>query len=69
MTALYDVSMEELVTAYAKGVSDGLRERSSKRNRFHQRMAAVIGTPEYLSEEYLKKHPRTPEPSEPEEVI
>lgn len=69
MTALYDVSMEELVTAYAKGVSDGLRERSSKRNRFHQRMAAVIGTPEYLSEEYLKKHPRTPEPAEPEEVI
>lgn len=57
ITALYDVSMAELVSAYARGVTDGLDERSNKRNRLHQRLAALIGTPEYLSAEYLAQHP------------
>ena len=54
---IYGIPIESLSTAYAKGVSDGLKERKHLKNITRQRVHYIIGTPEYLSKEYLASHP------------
>ena len=47
----YDVSVDELARAFAKGVTDGLKERSEYYGKLRRRIDLLIGIPEKLRQD------------------